>query len=158
MAFQIVLNLALSIVWALLNDDWSFVTLVVGYVIGMGLLYVFHNFLPGTFYLKRVWAFIKLTLLFIVELIKANITVAKQVLSPKLNIQPGIFALPTELTTEFEITLLANLITLTPGTLTVNIAPEGNILYIHAMDLPDVEEAIRSIKDTFERQIMEVTR
>lgn len=158
MPFQILLNITLAFIWVLLNNAWTPFTFASGYVIGLVLLYVFRRFLPSEFYLRRVFAVFKLILLFFKELLLANLSVIKHVMRPKLDIRPGIFALPTELKTNFEITLLANLITLTPGTLTVDVSPDNDILYIHALDIPDVEQVIREIKESFEKQIMEVTR
>jgi multicomponent Na+:H+ antiporter subunit E len=80
------------------------------------------------------------------------------ILKPKLDIKPGIFAYPTELKQDWEITVLANLITLTPGTLVVDVSPDNKILYVHAMDIDDAEDSIKGIRDTFEKSIMEVSR
>jgi multicomponent Na+:H+ antiporter subunit E len=158
MPFQILLNVALAIVWILLKNSWTLLDFTIGYMLGVVLLYVFRGFLPSDIYLKRIIAVWKLILLFFKELILANIAVVKHVLDPKLDIKPGIFALPTELEGHFEITTLANLITLTPGTFTIDVSPDNKILYIHAINVPDVEEAIRAIKESFEKQIMEVIR
>ncbi len=81
----------------------------------------------------------------------------KIVLSPKMNIEPGIVAVPTELESEWEVTLLASLISLTPGTLSMDFSEDSKILYIHSVHVPDREEAIKQIHDTFERAIKEVT-
>lgn len=90
----------------------------------------------------------------------ANWEVLKFVYKPNLktSAKPGIFALPIELKTNWEITMLANLITLTPGTLSVAVSADQSTIYIHAMDIPDVEESINGIKNSFEKAIMEVTR
>lgn len=80
------------------------------------------------------------------------------VLRPKLDIRPGIFAMETKLTSDWEITLLANLITLTPGTLVVDVSPDNKTLYVHAVDIEDAEEAIEDIRGSFEKAIMEVSR
>lgn len=95
---------------------------------------------------------------FLRELYLANVSVLKSVLSPKLNIRPGIFAFKTELTTDWEITLLSLLITLTPGTLVMDISDDRTILYIHAMDIEDAEKAIFDIRESFEKAIQEVSR
>src|SRR5690625_3487555 len=110
------------------------------------------------FYLHRVWAIIKLIMLFIIELIKANIDVIKIVLRPKLNNEPGIVAVTTRLESDAEITLLAALISLTPGTISMDFSEDSKTIYIHAIDVPDKEEMIEEIHDTFERAIMEVTK
>jgi len=129
-----------------------------GYLFGMVILFTFRRFFESRFYLGRVIAIISLGLLFIKELILSNISVLKLVLRPKLDIKPGIFALPTVLEKDWEITILANLITLTPGTLVVDISDDNKILYIHTIDMDDAQEAIDSIKNTFEKAIMEVSR
>lgn len=112
---------------------------------------------PFDFYIRRVYAAFKLVLLFSKELILANIDMIKIVLSPKMNIEPGIVAVPTELESEWEVTLLASLISLTPGTLSMDFSEDSKILYIHSVHVPDREEAIKQIHDTFERAIKEVT-
>lgn len=158
MAFQLLINLTIAIVWMFLNSDWSPVSFVIGFVIGILLLFLLRRFLPTRFYLANVIAVIKLTLIFIRELILSNISVLKLVLAPNLNMKPGIFAYKTELKSEWEITLLSSLITLTPGTLVIDVSDDNQTLYIHAIDVPDAEETIQSIKDSFEKAIMEVTR
>ena len=71
---------------------------------------------------------------------------------------PGIFALETELEKDWEITILSNLITLTPGTCVLEVSDDNKTLYIHAMDIDDVEQAKLDIKNTFEKAIKEVSR
>lgn len=158
MAFQILLNVFLAWVWMFLKVSYDSVTFFVGYFFGLVIIYLFRRFFESNFYLYRVFAVIRLFLIFIKELILSNIAVLKVILKPKLDIRPGIFALTTELQKDWEITILANLITLTPGTLVVDVSPDNKVLYIHAMDIDDAEEAIKSIKNTFEKAIMEVSR
>jgi multicomponent Na+:H+ antiporter subunit E len=158
MAFQILLNIGLAIIWMLLSGNASPVGFLSGYVIGIALLFALRRFLHFDFYFRRVISIVKLILLFSWELILANIDVIKIVLSPKLNIQPGIIAVPTILKTEWEVTLLASLISLTPGTLSMYFSADGKIIYVHSINVPDKEAMIKQIKNTFERAIMEVTQ
>ncbi|WP_019635832.1 Na+/H+ antiporter subunit E [Paenibacillus fonticola] len=158
MALQILLNFLISVIWMFLNNDWSASGFMIGYIIGIALIGLLSRLWPQGFYMKKVWAVIKLLVLFIKELFKSSFTVIGQVISPKLNIRPGIFAYVTELKSDWEVTLLANLITLTPGTLTLDVSRDGSILYIHAMDIGDADELCSEIRSTFERAIMEVTR
>ncbi|WP_203363153.1 Na+/H+ antiporter subunit E [Bacillus sp. REN10] len=158
MAFQILLNFFLAFLWMFLQVSFSSSTFIVGYLLGLILMYGMRRFFKHEFYMRRVWAVIYLTLLFFKELILANVDVLKVILKPKLDIQPGIFALPTELKSDWEITLLANLITLTPGTLVIDISDDNKVLYVHAIDVPDVQDAIDGIKNSFEKAIMEVSR
>jgi multicomponent Na+:H+ antiporter subunit E len=74
--------------------------------------------------------------------------------------RPGIIAIPLDARTDLEITLLANLITLTPGTLSLDVSADRRVLYVHVMyiDNDDIEAVRRSIKDGFERRVLEVLR
>jgi multicomponent Na+:H+ antiporter subunit E len=158
MAFQLILNILIAIIWMFLLETFTFGYFFLGFTMGAILLFTFRRFIPGTFYFKKVRAIIMLILLFIKELILSNLEIVKVVYRPKLDIRPGIIALPTELRSNWEITLLANLITLTPGTLSMTVSNDNQTIYIHAMDIRDRDETIKSIKDTFENAIMEVTR
>ncbi|RKD24497.1 cation:proton antiporter [Ammoniphilus oxalaticus] len=158
MALQILLNFSLAFVWMFLNDDWSPTAMIIGFLLGLGMMYIFRRFFKGGFYFRKVIAVMKLLLIFMRELVLSTWSVIKVVLSPKMDLRPGIFALPTQLKSDVEITLLASLITLTPGTLTLKVSDDGQTLYIHAMDLSDRDEAIAQIQNTFEKAIMEVTR
>lgn len=158
MSFQILLNILLAFTWMFLKNEYSGNTFIIGYILGLLILIVFRHFFNERFYLLRVYAVMKLVLLFFRELLLSNIAVLKVILKPRLTITPGIFALETKLTKDWEITILANLITLTPGTLVVNVSADNKTLYIHAMDLADKQEAIDNIKNTFEKAIMEVSR
>jgi multicomponent Na+:H+ antiporter subunit E len=159
MALQIVFNFIIAFMWMFLNESYHFPTFLFGYVIGLLLLFVLQRFIPDSFYMKRVYRIVRLVLLFCKELLKSNWSIVKLVYKPNLkDIEPGIFALPTDLKSNWEITLLANLITLTPGTLSIAVSNDQSHIFIHAMDIPDVEKEITSIKETFEKAIMEVTR
>ncbi len=158
MAFQIVLNLIIAFMYMFLSETYGVGTFLFGYLIGLFLLFLLQRFIPDAFYLKRIYYIVRLILLFLKELVKSNFSIVKLVYKPKLDIKPGIFMLPTELRSNWEVTLLANLITLTPGTLSVAVSDDQSRIYIHAMDIPDVEAEIKGIKDTFEKAIMEVTR
>ncbi|MGO4694394.1 Na+/H+ antiporter subunit E [Paenibacillus sp. 2TAB26] len=158
MALQILLNLIISFVWMFLHNDWSAPRFIVGYIIGILFIGLLSRFWPHDFYMKRVWAILKLLVLFIKELFVSSFVVIGLIIRPKLAIRPGIFALQTELKTDWEITVLSCLICLTPGTLTLDVSKDGRTLYIHAMDMDDAELLSQQIKDSFEKAIMEVTR
>ncbi|KXH78321.1 Na+/H+ antiporter subunit E [Sporosarcina sp. HYO08] len=158
MAFQILLNFFIALVWMFLSSSLTVTSFVVGYLIGFILLLMMRRFFTVKLYTRRLWAAIKLTLLFIKELIMSNLSVLFLVIRPKLAIQPRIFALPTDLKHDWEITLLSSLITLTPGTVVMYVSDDQKVLYVHAIDAGDVEEAVHSIKNTFEKAIREVSR
>ncbi|MDB5526310.1 MAG: mnhE [Rhizobium sp.] len=104
---------------------------------------------------RRAFRISKLFVVFLREFTLSVLRVARLVLAPRIDIQPGIFVFPLALTRDFEITLLANLITLTPGTLTVDVSEDRKSLLVHAIDCPDPDVARRDIADGFERLIRE---
>lgn len=158
MALQIVINFVIAFMWMFLSETYTAVSFTVGFLLGILLLFVLNRFTPGPFYMKKVMMIGKLIYILIRELISSNLSIVKLVYAKNPTFEPGIFVLPTELKTEWEVTLLANLITLTPGTLTVAVSDDQTKLYIHAMDIDTVDKEIDGIKDTFEKAIMEVTR
>lgn len=158
MAFQILLNVILAFVWMFLTVSFDGASFLVGYMIGLFIIFILRRFFHSRFYLVPLFVIIKLLFIFFKELILSNIAVAKVVMQRSLTIQPAIFALPTQLKKEWEITVLAMLITLTPGTLVLDVSDDGSTLYIHALNSPDVHEAIESIKQSFEKTIMEVSK
>lgn len=157
MTLQILINLTIACVWMLLHDQWNPESFIVGYLIGLLFIFGLRRFFPTTFYGKRLWAILHLFYLFNLELFKSTIVVARQVTRPKLNVEPGIFKVKTTLTKDWEITLLSMLITLTPGSVVMEVIPNEGILYIHAMDATEFKGSIMDSKRIFEKAIMEVT-
>lgn len=117
----------------------------------------FHLFKPK--YLGNAILYI---FVFIKELVKANIDVAKRALNPKLPIKPGIVKVPTEMKSDYGLAMLANSITLTPGTITMDIAEENgkNFIYIHWIDVAttDSKKAGEAIKGTLENWVRRIWR
>jgi multicomponent Na+:H+ antiporter subunit E len=87
------------------------------------------------------------------ELLLANLRVAYDVVTVTHFMKPAILAIPLEATTDLEITLLANMISLTPGTLSLDVSSDRKVLFVHAMYLEEIEE----FKD-FERRLLRVLR
>ncbi|GAB3795188.1 Na+/H+ antiporter subunit E [Virgibacillus kimchii] len=157
MAFQILINILMAFIWMLLQNNYSVITFLIGYIIGIVVLFALRRFLVFDFYFKRVWAFFKLTFIFFRELILANIDMIKIILKPKMDIKPGIIAIPTKLDTDMEVTLFAALISLTPGTLSMDFSDDSKVIFVHAIDIKSREETIRGIHESFENAILEVT-
>ncbi|MFY3790139.1 Na+/H+ antiporter subunit E [Ureibacillus sp. MALMAid1270] len=158
MSFQILLNIFLAFLLMFLTSNYSPSGFVIGYLLGLLSIVALRRFFKYRLYIGRVWAVILLILLFIKELILANISVLILVLRPKLQMQPAFFKYDTELKEEWEITLLSSLITLTPGTVVVHVSDDSKSLFIHVIDSKDINETIDSIKNSFEKAILEVSR
>lgn len=101
---------------------------------------------------------ISLVLLFVRELVLSALKVAWLVVQPKLRIRPAIIAYPLTVTSDAQITLLANMITLTPGTLSVDVSDDRKTLYVHVIDMATREELVGAIAAGFETSILRVTR
>lgn len=160
MAGQFLLNLFIALLWVLLQDEMPprFATFLTGFIVGIGILYVLHRFYGTQFYLRRVFAIIQLIFIFNWELLMSSYVVLKQIMTPKINITPGIFTYKTELETDWEVTTLALLLTLTPGSVVMEVTPKGDMFYIHAMDIESSKDAVLRSIGKFEQAIMEVTR
>ncbi|TPW26681.1 Na+/H+ antiporter subunit E [Pararhizobium mangrovi] len=150
-----IMNLLLAVVWVAVTGSLTVVNFAFGFVLAMVGLWLVREQVGTVGYLSRTWRLLILALLFLYELAMSAYSVAKLVLSPRMDLKPGIFAYPLRLEGDFEITLLANLITLTPGTLSVDVSDDCKTLYVHAIDCSDPEAARRDIAEGFERRIME---
>lgn len=153
-----VFNLLLAIVWVAITGSASFINLVLGFILAAIALAIVRSSYGGVLYLGCVRRILVLLLVFIRELAKSVWAVSVAVMSPRMDVKPGIFAFPLTVDRDFEITLLANLITLTPGTLSVDVSDDRKTLYVHALDCSDPETIRRGIADGFERRIMEAFR
>lgn len=142
----------------LLNDEWSYFTFTVGYMIGLSLIFLMRRFFPTSFYLKRIFATVKFLIVVMRELISSSVFVIRLVLNPRIIFVPGIFKLETVLESDWEVTILSLLITLTPGSVVLQVSPDGKTLYIHAMDMPSVTSTVIKSIHAFEEAIMGVTR
>lgn len=160
MAIQFTLNLFIAILWVLFQDEDVFrvPTFISGFIVGMVIVFLMRRFFGGRFYLHRFYSVIKLVVIFISETIQSAIMVIKHVLSPKIIIEPGIFRYETVLRGEWEVPTLALLLTLTPGSVVMEVTPEGNVFYIHAMDITRTKGDLERSLKKFEKAIMEVSR
>lgn len=98
-----------------------------------------------------------LAVFFLKELLVASLKIAFDVITPKYLFKPAVLALPLEARSDIEITILANLITLTPGTLSIDISEDRTILYVHSL-YGDRETVKENIKNGFEKKLLKITR
>lgn len=154
----LVWNVALMLIWVVLTGAFTGANLVVGFVLGYLILGLALRDRPEfAKYIGKVPRFIGFIGYFVWELLLSNLKVAYDVLTPTHHMCPGVIAMPLEARTDGEITIVANLISLTPGTLSLDVSTDRKVLYIHVMYLVDRDEVIRGIK-SFEARILEVLR
>ncbi len=144
--------------WIAATGTFTPANFLAGFVLGLVILYFARGAIGTPEYIVRLQRVLGLALFFLGELIIANLRVAYEVLTPRHNMRPGVIAVPLDAKTYGEITLLCNLITLTPGTLSLDVSADRKVLYVHAMYIDDLDDVKRKIKDGFERRLLEVMR
>ncbi|AKS67587.1 monovalent cation/H+ antiporter subunit E [Staphylococcus schleiferi] len=156
MAVQIVINLILAIFWLFLSDSYTMNSFVLGYLFALLLVYLMRKILPGRFYIITLYKIIKLVFVFLIELIKANIDVLRIILQPRIKNESAFFVYETDLQHKWQVALLSNLITLTPGTVVIGVNDDMKRLYIHCLNFSTKEEEVASIKGSLEKAVREV--
>ncbi|MDI7861293.1 Na+/H+ antiporter subunit E [Rhizobiaceae bacterium n13] len=152
------LNLLLAIAWVAVSGSISVHNFIFGFVLATLALILIREQVGGANYLTRTRRVLSLFILFVKELMNSAWKVAVTVCRPNMELKPGIIAVPLRVDRDFEITLLANLITLTPGTLSVDVSDDRRFLYVHALDCSDPVGLRRDIAEGFERKILEAFR
>lgn len=151
-------NLLLAVVWALASGSVTVGTLVGGFLAGLVTLYATRRAIGSSKYLQTIGSAARLLTYFVHELVVANLRVARDIITPRHRMRPAIVAIPLEAKTDGEITVLAGLITLTPGSLTLEVSEDRRTLYIHSMYTPDADRVRRDIKNGLEARLLKVLR
>jgi multicomponent Na+:H+ antiporter subunit E len=156
----VLLTIVLAIGWAAATDSFTMPNLLLGVIVAAAGLFVVRRHVSRPNLLPRAFRIAGLAVTFVRELVLSALRVARLVIRPDLrtHIRPAIIAFPLKAETDAEITLLANLITLTPGTLSVDVSEDRKLLYIHAIHVTDRDAFIREIANGFERQVIGACR
>lgn len=150
------INLLLAIAWAALTGSFQPADLLFGFLLGYGVLWLtFRSRRPHP-YFTRLPRLVEFVLFFIKELTLANLRMAVTILSPRMQLRPGVVAVPLDLKTRAGIVFLANMITLTPGTLSLDVSADRKMLYVHTVWLEDADKFRNDIKQEYERRIKEI--
>ncbi|MEM9440665.1 MAG: Na+/H+ antiporter subunit E [Pseudomonadota bacterium] len=153
-----VINLALAVGWAALFSAFTLPSLATGFAVGYAVLWLLSPIFGDSRYCRKLFDLLRLTLHFLWELLVSSLQVAWDVLTPMHRSRPGIVAVPIDAKTELEITTLANLVSLTPGTLSLDLSSDHKTLYVHAMFVDDPDNIRRDIKQGMERRVLEALR
>jgi multicomponent K+:H+ antiporter subunit E len=150
------LSLALLIFWLWLQGSLQPADIVLGLLLGLLIPLLTSRFWPMTGRIKRPIKAVGFMMLVLGDIVLANLQVARQILGRVGRLEPGFVRVPLDLRTDVGIAVLANTITLTPGTLTAEVAADRRSLLVHALHLPDPQATVRAIKDRYERRIREI--
>ena len=153
----LVLIVILTLAWVAITGSVTVANLLLGLVISVAATGLLRRVFALPPLGRRLWAIAILTVLFLRELIVSAVRVSLVVLRPNLNsLRPAIIAFPLSVTSDAEITLLASLITLTPGTLSVDVSDDRSMLYVHVLDLKDRDGVVADIANGFEAKVRNI--
>lgn len=152
------LNLLLAMGWMLVNGAYGSADFLVGFAVGFASLALTLPFTGKTAYFRRVRAAATLVVYFLYELFASSVLVVWDILTLRHRSRPQLIHVPLDAATDLEITLLGNLLSLTPGTLSLDVTPDRRHLIVHAMFVDDPQQVIDTIKGGLERRLLEVTR
>lgn len=150
------LSLALFLLWAVLTNAASPGTLLLGLLLALGLPYIVAPFWPEARPVARPGLMLKFAAQIVWDILLANWAVARRVVGPVANLHPAFIEVPLALRDPFAATVLASIVSLTPGTVSIDVDRERWVLQLHALDAPDPEALIRQIKQRYEAPIREI--
>ena len=152
------INLLFGVGFMVAMESFTIGTLVMGIIVGYVALWLTKPLYTGSRYFVRMALIFRLVLFFIKALFVSNLRVLWDVVTPSHISRPGIIGVPLDARTDLEIMLVANLISLTPGTLSVDLSEDRRTLYVHVMFLDDIEAMRQELKQGLERRVLEVLR
>lgn len=150
------LSLGIFLVWALITNAASLALLVLGGVLALVVPQLTAPFWPEPPRLVRPLAALRLLAVFACDIVTANWRVARQVIGPLHRLSPAFVEVPLELRDPFVATLLASVVSLTPGTVAIDVDRSNWILLVHALDAPDPQALIDEIRERYERPLREI--
>ena len=140
------------------QGQFSLSGFMIGFALGYLALWITQPLYGKSRYFQRVPKTLRLAGFFLIELLLSNLRAFWDVITPGHISRPGIVGVPLSAESDMEILLVANLISLTPGTLSVDLSDDRRILYVHVMFLDDPDRFRQSIKAGLEQRVLEVTR
>jgi multicomponent Na+:H+ antiporter subunit E len=148
--------LLLGVIWVALTGDLSGANVAFGVLLGWLAVRVGRPLGPDPVFARvRPLKAVGLLLYLAWQIVVANLKVVAAILGPRRRLRPALVAVPLDVTTDGQIAALANLISLTPGTLSLDVSPDRRSLYVHAMSASSPEALRREIKEGFERRVLE---
>lgn len=150
------LTLALASLWLLLANSIAPGQIVLGLVLGWGIPFLTRRIWPEKVQIHKPLTLLHFIGVVLMDIVLANLTVARLILGRPQNLRPAFVVLPLTLTSDIAISLLANTITLTPGTLSALLSPDRKTLLIHALDVDDSDALVATIKQRYEHPLKEI--
>jgi len=153
---QPIVSLAILCLWLGLAGHVSVGQILLGTLLGLLIPFLTQGFWPDPPRIARPLVGARLAATVLFDIVVANWQVARRVLGPIDRLHPSFIEVPLDLTDEFVATILGSIVSLTPGTVSVDIDRERGLLLVHALDVEDTEALIRTIKARYEAPLKEV--
>jgi len=150
------LSVFLLLMWLLLHNTVTSGHVVLGAVLAVAMPLLTRPFWPETDRLRSWKPFPRYVGTMLLDIVISNLAVARTVLSRELDVRPGYVRVPLELQDGFAITILACTVSLTPGTVSVDVSSDQRSLLVHCLDLEDPDEVVSTIKKRYERLLKEM--
>ncbi len=151
-----IFSFVLLVVWLLLNNTLSAGHILLGSVIALVLPWATAGFWAEQLHLHKPGLALRFLLLVLWDITVANIQVAKLILSPRRKLRPAFIHYPLDMDNDFAITVLAATISLTPGTVSIDVNGDHSVLLLHGLDVDDEAALIAEIKRRYEAPIKEI--
>jgi multicomponent Na+:H+ antiporter subunit E len=153
-----VLNIFLALAWVALTGRLSPENLFAGFVMGYAAIWLTRDAIGAQGYVTKVPRVIRFSLYFLGLFARSSWRIAVEIVTPRDTMKPAILAIPLDASTETEILILTSLITLTPGSLTLDVSSDRRYVYVHEMYMTDPEQVRKELKDGLEKRLLEVLR
>ena len=150
------LSLAMWCLWLLLANDFSPGQMVLGIFFAWLIPLLTQPFWLDRPRVRKPWKLISFLLLVHRDILVANLAVAKLILSSPSKLRPAFVEVPLDIRDDFVITMLASVVSLTPGTVSADVSQDRTVLLVHGLDVADIPEMIATIKQRYEAPLKEI--
>lgn len=151
-------NLLLAIIWVLATGTLTEENFIFGFLISFGILYVITINKQDRTYFTLIPKLLSFFSFVLWEIIKANLVTVKESLYAKSKLKPAVIKVPLTVESDLAITILATMVSVTPGTLVMDISDDKKVMYVHVMHVKDKQDFIDEVKNKFEKRLMEVLK
>jgi multicomponent K+:H+ antiporter subunit E len=150
------LSLVLFVVWMLASNVLSVGAALMAVVVAWAIPWLTRRFWPGAPRPSHPVLALRLLLVFLADILIANFSVAVRVIRSNDRLRPVFVEIPLDLQDDFGITILASMITLTPGTVSADVSPDKTRLFVHVLDTDDPQDIIDTIKRRYEAPLKRI--
>ncbi len=155
---RFLMNVLLTVIWVALTGSFDYLNFIFGFLVSFFVMWIISRNTDDRKYFTIAFKVLGFFFFFLYEFFKATIEVAYEVMTKRFQMKPGIIKMPLDAKTDLEITLLSNLISLTPGTLVLDVSEDRTVIYIHGMYVEDKVKFINSIKEGLEKPLLSIMR